>query len=411
KSVLDYLDRLKLIADHGKVAEDVLVTMALKGLSEDWEGRITSALQADQHLSWQNLYRIGSTYRNLPPVRKQKVEQINNDQDIHGETFQITKRKKYEKRQYNRKKEDKAKRKYCFFHEREGHLTSECWELKKLKESRGKTNPISTRKIIESENSDESINGKSDYIVFGINSNPFKFKTTYNKRTIKVLLDTGSDVNVINKTLIEVNEKIYTSDAKLKVANGERLQVIGKVNGIEVEIMGKSCVIDALVVDINENLLILGVPFTDKYVAGLKIQNKRLEIEWKLKEIKNQKETFNINQSVCTDFKNIFADDNTSLTGCDLIEHTITMNDPTPIAKSMYRLGYNLENAVEQEVMKLLRDKIIRPSKSPWRAPVVPILKKNGQIRLCIDYRGLNENTKKDKYPMPLIDEIIDGLQ
>ncbi|MGL5772166.1 MAG: reverse transcriptase family protein, partial [Bacteroidales bacterium] len=300
---------------------------------------------------------------------------------------------------------------YCFYHEREGHLTSECWELKKLKESRGKNIPISTRKIIESENSDESINGKSDYIVFGINSNPFKFKTTYNKRTIKVLLDTGSDVNVINKTLIEVNEKIYTSDAKLKVANGERLQVIGKVNGIEVEIMGKSCVIDALVVDINENLLILGVPFTDKYVAGLKIQNKRLEIEWKLKEIKNQKETFNINQSVCTDFKNIFADDNTSLTGCDLIEHTITMNDPTPIAKSMYRLGYNLENAVEQEVMKLLRDKIIRPSKSPWRAPVVPILKKNGQIRLCIDYRGLNENTKKDKYPMPLIDEIIDGLQ
>ena len=62
--------------------------------------------------------------------------------------------------------------------------------------------------------------------------------------------------------------------------------------------------------------------------------------------------------------------------------------------------------------MKELLDKgFIRPSSSPWGAPVLFVKKKDGSLRLCIDYRQLNKVTIKIKYPLPRIDDLFDQLQ
>ena len=53
----------------------------------------------------------------------------------------------------------------------------------------------------------------------------------------------------------------------------------------------------------------------------------------------------------------------------------------------------------------------IRPSTSPWGAPVMFVKKKNGTLRQCIDYRELNKMTIKNKYPLPRIDDLFDQLQ
>ena len=53
----------------------------------------------------------------------------------------------------------------------------------------------------------------------------------------------------------------------------------------------------------------------------------------------------------------------------------------------------------------------IRPSVSPWRALVLFVNKKDGSVRLCIDYRELNKVTVRNKYPLPLIDDLFDQLQ
>ncbi|GJX48829.1 putative reverse transcriptase domain-containing protein [Tanacetum coccineum] len=83
----------------------------------------------------------------------------------------------------------------------------------------------------------------------------------------------------------------------------------------------------------------------------------------------------------------------------------------TPVAKSPYRLApSDLEELSGQ--LKELQDKgFIRPSSSPWGAPVLFVKKKDGSFRMCIDYRELNKLTVKNRYPLPRIDDLFDQLQ
>jgi hypothetical protein len=82
----------------------------------------------------------------------------------------------------------------------------------------------------------------------------------------------------------------------------------------------------------------------------------------------------------------------------------------TPIYKTHYRMA-TLELAdLEEHIKELLEKGFIRPTSSPWGAPVIFVLKKDGTQRLCVDYRAMNEVTIKNKYPLPRIDDLFDQL-
>jgi hypothetical protein len=66
---------------------------------------------------------------------------------------------------------------------------------------------------------------------------------------------------------------------------------------------------------------------------------------------------------------------------------------------------------VEDEIEKMLAAKIIRPSQSPWAAPITLQSKKDGSVRFCVDYRRINAITMKDAGPLPLIQDVFDNLQ
>ena len=65
---------------------------------------------------------------------------------------------------------------------------------------------------------------------------------------------------------------------------------------------------------------------------------------------------------------------------------------------------------MKKELQDMLQQGIIEPSSSEWSAPIVLVKKKDGSLRLCVDYRRLNGVSKMDAYPMPRIDELIDRL-
>ena len=67
-------------------------------------------------------------------------------------------------------------------------------------------------------------------------------------------------------------------------------------------------------------------------------------------------------------------------------------------------------NELKSQLKELIDKKYIRPSVSPWGAPVIFIKKKDGTMRLCIDYRQLNKITIKNRYPLPHIDDLFDQL-
>jgi len=116
--------------------------------------------------------------------------------------------------------------------------------------------------------------------------------------------------------------------------------------------------------------------------------------------------------SLLEDYGDVFANDIADLEGRfqTMAQHTIDTGDHTPVNVRPYRIPKAYAEEADKEIEKMLKAKIIVPSSSPWCAPVLPITKKDGGIRICIDYRKLNEITRKDVYPLPRIDDILDTL-
>ena len=83
----------------------------------------------------------------------------------------------------------------------------------------------------------------------------------------------------------------------------------------------------------------------------------------------------------------------------------------SPIAKRPYRMAASELAELKKQLEELQRIGFIRPSSSPWGAPVLFVKKKDGSMRLCVYYRALNEVTIKNKYPLPRIDDLFDQLK
>ncbi|KAG1043320.1 hypothetical protein G6F43_011674 [Rhizopus delemar] len=110
-------------------------------------------------------------------------------------------------------------------------------------------------------------------------------------------------------------------------------------------------------------------------------------------------------------FKAIFDWNNDTIGCTQLLNHKIVIEENTqPISHRPYRLSPIESDYLQKELEKYCKLGVIAPSNSPWAAPVILVKKKNGEYRMVIDYRKLNAITKKDSYPLPRIDDLLDAL-
>ena len=94
----------------------------------------------------------------------------------------------------------------------------------------------------------------------------------------------------------------------------------------------------------------------------------------------------------------------------NLIEHYIDTGDSTPIKQRHHSVSPYVREYLDREVDDMLRLGVIRESSSPWSSPVVMVKKKTGEYRFCFDGRALNACTKRDAYPLPLMQDILGYL-
>jgi transposase InsO family protein len=115
-------------------------------------------------------------------------------------------------------------------------------------------------------------------------------------------------------------------------------------------------------------------------------------------------------EQILHDFNDVFSKSKFDIGVARNTKHNIDTGDAPPISSNPRRVPIGIEEKVDQLVDQLLDHEIIRPSCSPWNSPIVVVAKKDGDIRMCVDYRRLNSVTKRPIFPIPEPQHLFDTL-
>lgn len=165
---------------------------------------------------------------------------------------------------------------------------------------------------------------------------------------------------------------------------------------------------------------ILGVDFLTSVAAVLDFANSRLLSKFGSVTLDSQAVTATlINDpahvrdcepsfhTLIEEFSDIMRSDGDFVGETALIEHDIVLEDDHPIHVRPRPIPFHLREIVAEQLEKMLKLNIIRVSSSPWSSPILLVPKADGKYRFCVDFRRLNERTRKDRTPMPRIDDVF----
>ena len=114
--------------------------------------------------------------------------------------------------------------------------------------------------------------------------------------------------------------------------------------------------------------------------------------------------------SLLVEFRDVFSDGSGDIGRTSLTSHKIDTGDQKPIKQPPRRLPLAKVDIAQKAIKEMHEQGVVEPSNSPWMSPIVLVKKKDGTQRFCVDYRKLNEVTRKDSYPLPRIDTTLDAL-
>ncbi|XP_051137549.1 uncharacterized protein LOC127255842 [Andrographis paniculata] len=179
--------------------------------------------------------------------------------------------------------------------------------------------------------------------------------------------------------------------------------------------LGPSCIggvdfaTNLLSMKLSEFDVILGMDWLMAYQAQFDCRKRSISLGYpvylcEVRDLKQGEQRLQ-NILVVRDFPDVFPDDIPGMPPAREMDFTIDIvSSAEPVSRAPHRMA-------PLELQELLDKGYIRPSTSPWGAPVLFVKKKDGSLRLCIDYRGLNKVTVKNKYPLPRIDDLFDQLR
>lgn len=144
--------------------------------------------------------------------------------------------------------------------------------------------------------------------------------------------------------------------------------------------------------------------------TGNKIRSAKFDVSTLLENCDLTKGEMDKAMKMLLQYAGIFSTNDADIGRTGLVQHKINTGNEIPIRQRPRRLPVAREKEVETMIDGMVKDGVIEPSSSPWCSPVVLVKKKDGSMRFCVDYRRLNDVTKKDSYPLPRIDDTLDTL-
>ncbi|XP_076131023.1 retrovirus-related Pol polyprotein from transposon opus [Alosa pseudoharengus] len=115
-------------------------------------------------------------------------------------------------------------------------------------------------------------------------------------------------------------------------------------------------------------------------------------------------------RSLLRKYTHVFSAHELDLGCTNLIAHEIPLQDSAPVRQRYRRIPPSEYELVKEHINQLLETQVIRESCSPYASPIVLVKKKDGSLRMCVDYRQLNSKTRRDAFPLPRIEESLDAL-
>ncbi|MGL4632137.1 MAG: reverse transcriptase family protein, partial [Leadbetterella sp.] len=271
------------------------------------------------------------------------------------------------------------------------------------------------KQMVSNFNAQGHTNEKGIYSVYEPEDveNVFNQNCQIGNRQTKCLIDTGADISLIHISKLPKGEPIHKvgSERRIKSATGNYIKIIGCVKKLIIKINNVNYYLDAYVTNDKPVYTILGVKFI---LQNPKVLTNILQHYNSAKFIKQSK-SIKVNSiteedNILTKYHFLFKDEISDYSLCTTATHRIETGIAPPFKHLNQRIPVHWETQIKEEIDKNLKLGIIRESNSPWSSRLVPISKPDGSLRLCIDYRTLNNLTTKDNCPLPRIDEITDSL-
>eukprot|EP00253_Pinus_taeda_P022101 PITA_22101 len=204
-------------------------------------------------------------------------------------------------------------------------------------------------------------------------------------------------------------------------AIGAKRRVTAKVNDCSFTIADQPVTADLNVLPLGSYDILISMDWLEKHWLLVDCKTK---IIYYRDQQGNRKEMQGIKQPVqdkstslnsipiIQEFTDVFPEEIPGLSPRRNIDSTIELvPGATPVSRAPYRMSIPELTELKMQLQELLDKEYIHPSVSPWGAPVLFVKKKDGTLRICIDYKQLNKLTIKNKYPLPRIDELFDQVK
>ncbi|GJZ91582.1 putative reverse transcriptase domain-containing protein [Tanacetum coccineum] len=199
------------------------------------------------------------------------------------------------------------------------------------------------------------------------------------------------------------------------VVNGEAESTNTVIKGCTLTLLNQPFEIDLMPIKLGSFDVVIGMDWLSKYHAKILYDEKVVHIPINdetliirvMEKKSDEKRLEDI--LVVKEFSDVFPEDLPGLPPIRQVEFKIDLIlKAAPIARTPHRLAPSEMQELSNQLQELANRGFIRPSTSPWGAPVLFVKKKDGYFRMCIDYQELNKLTIKNRYPLPRIDDLFE---